>query len=267
MRTHKKSIINCLLSMLVLLLLNVCKPNNEGPSNNDTDGNVDSTVIVPKKYLTKQLLNDDPEKIMLSIDWNEDCSRINHVKYGTGNGHCVDYEFVYYGGDSIGIHLSIPSDSYPLWSLWYDSVTLHLTAQKIDSICCYLSGQLQDIEHYVYDAEGHLIERSYVGVKDVFQWEEDNVVYDVVMLNSNTYTEFTDYYHPHCNLPFYLSSFVSHEVFKPLFTPLWKYQPKNTFRFEVDDDNYVTKAFPTTYTDQYNYFYTYYYTTPKTTLP
>lgn len=255
-----------LIAALALLLIG-CKPENNEDSSND--GEDIPTVTVPKKYLTQILRNDDPEKIILSIDWNEDCSRINHVKSGNGNGHCVDYDFEYYNSDSIVIRMSLPSTfSYPSWQLYYDSVMVHLREDKIDSICCFESGLLRDIEHYIYDKEGRLIERSYLGIKDTFEWENENVVNAVCMLRHYSYTQFTDYYDPQCNLPFYLSNFVSHEDFRPLFFPMWKNQPEHLILdFEADEDNYVIKAFPETTSGQYSYYYTYYYTTPKTTLP
>ena len=48
-------------------MMTACKPdpiNNEGDDNNDT---IQEEEPIVKKYLVKQLLNDDPEKIMLSL--------------------------------------------------------------------------------------------------------------------------------------------------------------------------------------------------------
>ena len=78
-----------------------CKPDPIDNGDDDTN-NTDTIQEKPlvRKYLTKQLLNDDPEKIILSIDWNEDCSQIINVKHGTGNGDYVNYDFTYYRNDS-----------------------------------------------------------------------------------------------------------------------------------------------------------------------
>ena len=136
---------------------------------------IDEPIV--KKYLVKQLLNDDPERIMLAIDWNDDFTKILHVKYGLGYGSVLDYDFTYYGEDSIRVSMSLPPDSYPLWEFWYDILMIHLSENKIDSICCYANGELRDVEHYNYNEEGRLIEREYFGgVYDSFVWEGDDVV-------------------------------------------------------------------------------------------
>ncbi|MDY6436827.1 MAG: hypothetical protein SPK72_04585 [Bacteroidales bacterium] len=197
---------------------------------------------------------------MLAIDWNEDYSKILHVKYGLGYGSILDYDFKYYDEDSIRVLLSMPPDSYPLWSFWYDSVMIHLFDEKIDSICCYDNGTVRHIEQYCYDELGRIVERTYLfGTKDTFVWNNDNVTQACIFGNEQEYSTFTDYYHPHCNIPYYLSNFVSSEIPKPLFTPLWKYMPDSElFDYEADDDNYLTKMIYDS-----NYCITYYYETPN----
>ena len=124
----KTAILLCMLA----LALAACKPEPEPTPNNGGQNN-DTTETVVKKYLVKELLNDDPEKIRLAIDWNDDCTQILHAKYGTGNGYTVDYDFKYYGNDSIRIIISLLPDSYPLWNygmtvLPSTSTTISLTA-------------------------------------------------------------------------------------------------------------------------------------------
>jgi len=242
---------------LLALLATACKPDPEPglePVGGETN---DTTETVVKKYLSKQLLNDDPEKIVLAIDWNEDCSRIIHVKYGLGYGSLVDYDFNYYGNDSVCIVPSLQPFSYPLWSLWYDSVMLHLNENRIDSISCYVSGTVVHTEHYYYDKDKKLIKRSFLfGTNDSFRWEGDNVIEANMYGRNYEYVQFTDYIHPHYNLPFYLSNFVAAERFEPLFVPLWKNQPiSESFEYEADEDNYVVKAKST----QNEIFYSYQY--------
>ena len=254
---------NAILLCLLAFALSACKPDPEPepePTPNNGGQNNDTTETVVKKYLVKQLLNDDPEKIMLSIDWNEDCSQILHAKYGTGNGIVVDYDFKYYGNDSIRIIPSIPPFSYPLWAIWYDSVMIHLHDNLIDSIRCYDNGNiLRHTEYYYYDDNKKLIKRYYLfGTNDSFLWEGDNVVKACMYEVNYNFDLFTDYIHPHYNLPFYLSNFVAAEVYAPMFTPFWKYQPvNNNFDFEADEDNYVVKA----KSKKTETFYTYYYKT------
>lgn len=247
-----------LLICLLALTLTACRKPQPGgiPDNGET------TDTVVRKYLVKQLLNDDPERIMLAIDWNDDCTKILHVKYGLGYGSILDYDFSYYENDSIRVILSMPTESYPLSSFWYDSLMIHLRQTKIDSICCYANGDLQRVQHYFYNEEGKLTARKY-GDLDTFRWEGDNVVECKMygLTSPITIDTFTSFIHPHYTLPFYLSSEVAFEIRQPLFTPLWKQQPiwSNHDRYEADEDGYLTKMIK----DSANYWITYYYTTPN----
>ena len=240
---------------LLVLVLTACHKTKADVDSNSVTPTPDEPVV--KKYLVKQLLNDDTESVMLAIDWNDDYTKIMHVKYGLGYGGILDYDFKYYDKDSICVLLSMPPDSYPLWSFWYDSIVIHLFDDKIDSICCYDNGTVRHIEHYCYDELGRIIERTYLfGTKDTFVWNNDNVTQACIFGNEHEYYTFTNYYHPHCNIPYYLSNFVRLEIPKPLFTPLWKYMPDSeSFDYEADDDNYVVKV-KSKITDS---FYTYYY--------
>lgn len=219
-----------------------------------------------KKYLVKQLLNDDPEKPMLAIDWNDDCTKILHVKHSLGFGSVLDYDFSYYKDDSIRVIFTMPQFSYPMWSFWYDSIMIHLQQGKIDSICCYDNSVIRHVEKYSYDDDGKIIERTYLfGTKDAFHWDNDNVV-DACMLSHNyNYDRFSEYIHPHYNLPFYLSNYVANEAPMPLFTPLWKYQPiaPSFVDIEADEEGYVTKITYKTNSDSLINFQTFYYTTLK----
>jgi hypothetical protein len=252
------------LTCIFALLLTACsKPEpgvDPGSEMNDT------AEIVVKKFLEKQLFNDEPERIMLAIDWNDDCSQILHVKHGLGYGSILDYDFTYYNDDSIRVVFSMPQFSYPMWTFWYDSIMIHLQQERIDSICCFADGSIIHVEHYQYDEEGRILERSFLfGAKDTFHWDDDNVV-DACMLSHNyNYDRFSEYIHPHYNLPFYLSNYVAHEAPMPLFTPLWKYQPiaPSFVDIEADEEGYVTKITYKTYSDSLINFHTFYYTSFK----
>lgn len=254
----------CFLGLIILALtITACKPDIEpGAEPNGGEMN-DTTETEVKKYLVKQLLNDDPERIMLAIEWNDDCSKILHVKHGTGYGSCIEYDFSYYDDDSIRVELTLPAGSYPIWEVWYDCMIIHLKENKIDSICCYKEGSLKDIEHYYYNEEGKLAERKYFGdATDFFKWENDDVVeYSILGHSTVVFKTFTSYIHPHYTLPFYLSNEAAFEVRRPLFGPFWKHQPiqSNYNVYEADEDGYITKMTHKGYADSLNYYVSYYY--------
>ena len=68
---------------------------------------------------------------MLAIDWNDDFTKVLHVKHGLGYGSILDYEFKYYGEDSIQVLLSMPPESYPMWCFCFDSLMIHMRQNKI----------------------------------------------------------------------------------------------------------------------------------------
>ena len=247
---------------MVAIALTAChkpepEPNNDNPA--------DTTETVVKKYLVKQLLNDDPEKIMLAIDWNDDFTRILHVKYGLGYGSCIDYDFEYYNNnDSIQVTWSV-EDDFSTWSFWYDRIMIHMREKKVDSICCYAKGELRDVEHYFYDENGKLLKRTYFdnAVSDDFRWDGDNVVEYKIMEDNSfvAFDTFTNYTHPHYTLPFYLSTEVAFEIRQPLFYPLWKHQPVHPLykKYEADEDGYITKMTHKDSSDSLEKCITFYY--------
>lgn len=255
MRTLNQFKQKALLLLLLTGAFTACHKPEPGvvPSNGET------TDTLVKKYLVKQLLNDDPERVMLAIDWNDDFSKILHVKHGLGHGSILDYDFTYFNDDSIRVVFSMPHFSYPMWSFWYDSIMIHLQHNRIDSVCCYDDGGLRHVDKYRYDDEGRIIERTYLyGTKDTFRWDGDNVVEACLLMKNHEYDSFTGFIHPHYNLPYYLSNYVSNEAPQPLFTPLWKYMPESDdYDYEADEDNYVVKAKSTNTGN----FHTYYYET------
>ena len=256
----KKTLFPLILLLSVLMI--ACKPDPIGGGEDDNNDTLPETPLV-RKYLTKQLLNDDPEKVILSIDWNEDCSQIKNVKYGTGNGDYVNYDFTYYNEDSIVVALSIvPYDgffSYPIWELFYDKMTIHLTDNGIKKIYGYGYGELLNIEEYVYNDDGKLVKRinSNGFAQDTFEWDGDNVI----KWGNRIYEEFSDYIHPHYTLPFYLSSEIAFEIRDPLLTPFWKNIPQNeAYGVEIDEDGYPSKR--VIYKDK-EIYHSFYYTTPN----
>ena len=221
---------------------------------------------VVKKYLVRQLLNDDPERIMLAIDWNDDFTKILHVKYGLGSGPCIDYDFIYYDNDSIQVTWSV-LNIVSFWSFWYNRIVIHLREERIDSICCYVGNDLKDVEHYFYNDENKLIRRTYYNdaANDVFRWNGNNVV-EYKILEDNTtvvFDTFTGFIHPHYTLPFYLSTEVAYEIRQPLLNPLWKYQPilPNYKEYEADEDGYITKMIHDNSSDSLERCVTFYYRT------
>ncbi len=255
------------LSIFLLSILMIsCKPDPIDNGDDDTN-NTDTIQEEPlvRKYLTKQLLNDDPEKIMLSIDWNEDCSQIKNVKYSMGYGSTANYKFTYYDYDSIKVDISM-LDELPNWTPYYDVMMIHLNKERnIDKIYCYVDNVLQDIEKYAYNENGKLQERIYWNDehKDKFEWTGDNVTKAVINENEYSY-ELIDFIHPHYTIPFYMSDQIFETGGRPLFTPLWKNMIKDYCDYEIDENNYIVKKmYKDNATDTVRLFYSYYYTTPN----
>lgn len=242
-----------------------CKPDPIGGEDDNTNNDTLQEEPIVKKYLTKQLMNDDPEKIMLSIDWNDDCTQIKNVKYSMGYGSTANYEFTYYDNDSIRVDISI-LDNLPNWTPYYDVIIIHLNQNcNIDKIYCYANNQIQDIEKYSYDEDGRLIERLYWKDihKDEFVWNGDNVTKAVINGNEYSY-KFTNYIHPQYMIPFYISDQIFETGGRPFLTPLWKNMPEDNCDYEIDDDNYITKRmYKDNITDTIKLFHSFYYTTPK----
>ena len=245
---------------LLALAITACHKTKTDVDSNSVTPTPDEPVV--KKYLVKQLMNDDPEKIMLAIDWNDDYTKILHVTYGLGYGSILDYDFKYYDEDSIRVIMSMPPFSYPLCYFWYDSIMIHWQQGKIDSISCYLNGNLKEKEYYFYNDNGKLAERTYhIADKDYFIWKDEDVVKCRMYGGGDiTINAFTKYIHPQYTIPFYLASEVALEVRQPLFNPMWKHQPilKDYVQYEADDDNYLTKMIYHS-----NCWITYYYATPN----
>lgn len=253
----KKLFLICMLAMS----LTACHKSESG-----IDPNGETTDTLVKKYLVKQLLNDDPEKIMLDIEWNDDFTKILHVKYGLGYGSVLNYDFTHFDNDSILVTMSLPPHSYPIYALLYDSLMIHLKQERIDSICCYANGTLSDVEHYSYNENGKLIERMYFGgALDFFEWDGDDVVECKMfgMYRPITIDSFVNYIHPHYTLPYYLVDEVFAEGKGVIFTPLWKHQPvwENYNQYEADEDGYITKMIHVNSSDSLERCISYYYGT------
>ena len=252
--------------LLLSILMTNCKPDPTSGEDGDNFGNdtLPETPLV-RKYLTKELLNDDPEKIILFIDWNEDCSQIRNVKYSMGYGSTANYKFTYYGEDSVCIEISIV-DNLPNWSPYYDSMIIHLNdIHNIDEIYCYANNELQDIEKYHYDINGKLSERIYWNGtnKDTFVWEGNNVIKAVINGRDHSY-ELTNMIHPHYAIPFYMSDQIFETGGKPFLMPLWENMIKENCDYEIDDDNYITKKiYKNCAIDSIELFHSFYYTTPN----
>lgn len=255
-----------LITCIFALAMTACR--KPEPGINPNSETTDTTETIVKKYLVKALLHDDPNRIKLSIDWNDDCTKLLHVKYGLGYGSIIDYDFIYYGNDSVQVTWSV-ADSLSTWSFWYDHIMIHFREDKIDSICCYVGNVLKDVEHYYYDNKGNLIRHTYFddGVSDEFYWDGEDVIECKMYgcYSSMTIDSFTNYIHPHYTLPYYLSNEVAFEIRQPLFNPLWKHQPvlPNYTEYEADADGYITKMIHKDSSDTLEKCITFYYKTPN----
>lgn len=251
-------------SSLLVLFFMACKPKD------DTIKPEPQPIV--KKYLTKQLFNGDTNTVALSIDWNEDFSQIKHItnRLPIGyDGWQVDYDFTYYGVDSIRILLSRPGpviNQTPAFSIFFNKLILHLRANKIQTIDCYADDSLWFTEEYSYNTKGQLTTRtSYFDTGgESYEWKDGNVFYAETLAGSPIfyYDSLTSYIYPHYNFPFVLSAqqFVN---YKFLLYPVCKYAPKKSgVSYEADKDGYVIKEIFGT-PDSTRFYYTYHYAQPK----
>ena len=240
----KHSILLCLL----VVTLVACKPEPQPePLPNNGGQNNDTTEIMVKKYLVKEYYT-DPQCPIRDIQWNEDFSRIIHISTYKNTNYQLEYDFEYYGTDSIRVVMSKPEDSWA--SVFFTNYTCVLDKDgRIDRIDYYYNSDYQSTEKYSYDTQGRLVcvkdEQHNVGTR--YEWNGENVctTYNIPSEElQNSFGGFTGYLHPECCMPYLFPDCDSYH-FWHLTEPLW-HNWHNEFpdmQVECDKDGYVTCSY------------------------
>ena len=162
----------CLLfTCIFALALTACRKPELG-----TEPNSETTDTLVKKYLVKEYYAEIPERPIREIEWNDDFTRIRHITTDSSALYQVDYDFEYYGRDSMRVVLSIPANSSAL--VLFSEYTCHFDeAERISHIDYYINSVYKLTEKYSYDSSGKLVsvvdEKHNAGAR--FVWDGDNV--------------------------------------------------------------------------------------------
>ena len=238
---------------IIALLATACKPEPEpgvDPNGGETN---DTTETVVKKYLVKEYYHHTPNKPRRLIEWNEDFSKITHITTNLNDYFQLDYNFEYFGNDSLYVVVSKPEHSAGL--VYYTNYTCFFDKLgRISKINYYIDSVIWLSQKYKYDSSGKLTsivdEENNTGYR--FVWEGDNVCEIYVIPSGelmNCYGDFSEHIHPEYTIPYMLPDVDSY-CFWYLTTPLWKkwyrHTPYNYHEFtyhDFDEDGYVSCSY------------------------
>ena len=222
----------------------------QGGDNNNIEANstTNTSEMAVKKYLVKEYYGEDPTYPERVIEWNDDFTRITHITTQLNTYWQLDYDFEYYGNDSMRVVLSKPDDAHAM--VLFSDYTCHFDEEgRISSIDYYCNSQYQSSVKYNYNESEKLVstmdEEHNIGLRYV--WDGDNVceVYNIPSGELQySFSGFTEHFHPHCTMPFLLEDGNSY-AFWHLTEPLWKnwYNETPDMHYEFDEDGYVTCSY------------------------
>ena len=224
--------------ILLSILMTTCKPD---PINNDDDDNNDTIQEKPfvKKYLVREYAYYicRPKYV---IDWNYDFTRINHIIADSGTYDQINYDFDYYGEDSMRVSVYEPGH------ISKTNYICHLDNGKITKIDFYYEDILKNVHYRSYDSNDRLISNidSVHNCGTLFEWEGDNVCKTIRYPDGHTtiYNDFSKHIHPYYTLPHLLPGYGYNAY---ITKPLWKnfeFTNENFF-YEYDSDGYVTNVY------------------------
>jgi len=234
-----------ILFSLMALLATACKPDPEPGLEPDGGETNDTTETVVKKYLVKEYYANAPDQPIRVIDWNSEFSKITHITTHQNTYFQLDYDFEYYGNDSMRVVLSKPDCSAAL-ALFSDYTCFFDELGRIFKIDYFANSEYISTQKYNYDSSGKLIsvidEEHDAGFR--FVWDGDNAC--EIYLGDTPYiiNGFSNHYHPYYSFPYLLLSGDGYNS-QFLTMPLWKnwfhYNPNNQYKY--DEEGYVTCEF------------------------
>ena len=235
---HTKSVV------FILLLLAGAMTACRKPEPGIVPGSGETTDTIVKKYLVREYYAEIPERPTRFIKWNDDFSHITHITTDSNTYFQVDYDFEYFGNDSMKVVLSLPNYSAAL--VLFSEYTCHFDeVGRIAYIDYFVNTTYKKTEKYNYDLSGKLIsvvdEKHNSGSR--FVWDGDNVceVYSITSGEQlRSFDTFFQYIHPYYTFPYLLPDGNTYN-FWYLTEPLWKnwYNYASDMYYEVDEDGYV----------------------------
>ena len=238
----RTTLIICLLTMAMM----ACKPDPQPEPDPNIGGQPeDTTGTVVKKYLVKEYWEGFIDQPIRIINWNEDFSRIIHITTSQNTMYQLDFDFEYYGVDSMRVALS-----QAVWAHFPEYTCFFDVNGRIDHIDYYSYSGFKQTKKYSYDAQGRLISviDNDHNIGQYFVWEGENVCEiheDWPNGHDHYYYGFTDYIHPYYTLPYFLLSGDMYQS-SELMTPFWKNWYTNDLEdvfIEHDEDGYVTCSY------------------------
>ena len=224
-----------------------------------TKTDVDSNSVTPtpdepmvKKYLVKEYYYGYPNKPIKVIEWNEDYSKINHISTYQNTYYQLDFDFEYYGNDSMQVTLSAPDTAWSM-ALFSNYICHFNEFGRIATIDYYCNDEKTRTDSYGYDSSKKLVSvwhdyytEGVEGNGYRMVWDGDNVIKECSWSGEviNSYYGFTDLYHPYYTIPYMLESGDCYHGLE-LTRPLWKNmytQNSQQGYYEGDEDGYVIKG-------------------------
>lgn len=233
-----------ILICMIALAMTACRKPQPGLNPDESE----TTDTLVRKYLVREYYAEIPEHPIRVIEWNDDFTQIRHISTDSGTYYQVDYDFMYFGNDSMKVSLSLPDYSYAI--VLFSEYTCHFDeAGRITNIDYFVNSAHTQTEKYRYDLFGKLVsvmdEEHNVGIR--FLWDGENVCETYGIPSGELvhgFSGFTEHIHPYYTLPFLLPDGNTYN-FWHLTEPLWKnwHNYVSNMCYEIDEDGYVTCSY------------------------
>lgn len=234
------------LSIFLLSVLMIsCKPDPIDNGDDDTN-NTDTIHEEPlvKKYLVREYRYGGDNPVFI-IDWNEDFTKIEHITTDSGTYNQLEYDFDYYGEDSMKVSVYEPG-----CISWRNDV-YRFKDGKITQIDTYDDNVLKRTEYRTYNIDNKLVSNidSVHNCGTLFEWDGDNVCKTIRYPDGHTtiYDDFGEHIHPYYTQPYWMRGYAGDAGYSYgyITKPFWKNFGTCSERgcYEYDSDGYVTCSY------------------------
>ena len=234
------------LSIFLLSILMIsCKPDPIDNGDDDTN-NTDTIHEEPlvRKYLVREYRYGGDKPVFI-IDWNEDFTKIEHITTDSGTYNQLEYDFDYYGEDSMKVSVYEPGHISPT------NYVCYLEDRRITRINFYHREEYQYSVYRTYDKNGKIMSESNNtnNLESRFVWQDDNLYMRYIHPNGDTiiYDNFGEHIHPYYTQPHWLPGYAGDAGYSYgyITKPFWKNFGTCSERgcYEYDADGYVTYSY------------------------